>query len=1553
MCLCVYVCVQHLPAFFFRHYGDRFQRLVLLRGPSGQVWPVSLCVSCATGTGRPTVRFSRGWKQFAFDHNLELGDKLIFTLVSFSRFTVQLFDGYGKTKPATSEMADSGWTFQREGGILQNHGVQASKQKRSFYVNWKDRVVREQSAPGTSGVQESKKGDIQPSKTSLLYRHLKRGEKKKLGRKSGAMVLFRPRKQQEGKVRVLGQRLMIKQTDSHSSDDDEEEEDSETLFTEFLDAAGGEMVEWEPFDNTSSSAQTRPGFGNPSTSAAIGCKSKPTRPKSSSLVLECSSNSLIAEEMPQNFRNQDAPLFPAKVKMEEDTDMHVVFRVDPISSLAPLEGENVQEAPASPTISFSHYLHSTQPEEEEEEEDSNHGESHVVMHQYSPHKTVESEPDSVAADERLESYGISYSDKPLVLRSDSDGFVDEKPFHRDFSLSRDLVGHSGKVPKQNGGASDHEVDNREGGSRLSEKWGVQNLSSDIRIASAAKPSNPNIPPTFPERCSSDPTHDRTVINVDGAVSMPDSSNPTGNCKPESPSQAAAPIGRKDLSLAYFLNQPRPNVRKQNPQEKTLALKSSDGSHKEKNVTEMRPTDTDLSPMCADHLRQAEELRDAAAPNNNSVCAPHVAAHIHDVHGSYNVQQNSDTHDKSSGSRNFQRNSESKLSSEALSRRFADTSGGIDRSALLPRSKSAPVRPTESDNDFPALLDDHFPKTELKVATKTNSVTPHGTPGPSGDCKRSDDVTTRQHEKSSNRSFQRCKSALGDPERYSNSINRPLPWSDTELAENECSPTSVDHSPQTDFEHALQANSVNPHNNTHSYGSSRGYKHDIGVSLKSGDHVRQAGLKGTRSVNPEPISITKHDNVAAHTIVRGSDGEYTRPDVQRRFDDKSNSRGNLQDNHLLSKSSSPGSSSPAWSDHTEYDTDDFSPDSVDRFKRQSTDFGDDDSFKRKPVTTIHSSDREYKQTRIDEYLTLRKFRRAAGRCSAKDHTSGTERPLSWSDVELRPSTDMENLRQEEFKGVIPKRNPASDGEFMRPDVQTRLGDRKNWSGNFQELNLNPNSNSRGGAGRCSGKDHTSGIERPRPWSDAELRSLADLEHLRQEELKSSPKRNPVNDGDSMRPNVQARFGDRKNSCGNFQELNLNPNSISRGGAGRCSEKEHTTGIERPRPWSDAKLRPVADLEHLRQEELKSSPKRNPVNDGESVRPNVQARFGDMKNSCGNFQEFNNPNSRVGAGRCSTKDHTSRVERPWPWSSAELTPLTDLEHFRAEESKATPKRNSVNDGEFIRPDVMQTRLGDRKNSNENFQELNGKPHPNSRPGGAGRCFTGIDMKPSPCASAARNANTVSKPLDSSANEFSVLHYLADRKLQKRTYKKRIREDVINSLPTHPSDSHTTSFGRGPRVSESLQRKDNRSVHPNSWTKDGKRAPAAKSSRDENCPVISQEDAWLSEYLEQDPVAKKTTPKMKQSTRGQVVNLPVEQLRKLRPTWTYNTEQQAHEAAPRTTTKMGSRDDDKCQLIELDNISSSSDDDDDAPTLPRRGAQDGWDTWMDIFRKNAVVS
>lgn len=192
--------MQHLPAFFFRDYGDRFQKFVLLRGPSGQVWPVNLCVSCGSITGRPTVRFSRGWKTFALDHDLQEGDKLIFTLVSFSRFSVQVFDGCGTKKP-TASTAISGWAFRREGLV---DGV---KQRRSFYVNWKEKTVRE-SALGRD--EEPKKGKVvanRHTKTSLLLAHVKGSEKFKMERRTSSSMYrgrnkscFRPRPFSHGRA---------------------------------------------------------------------------------------------------------------------------------------------------------------------------------------------------------------------------------------------------------------------------------------------------------------------------------------------------------------------------------------------------------------------------------------------------------------------------------------------------------------------------------------------------------------------------------------------------------------------------------------------------------------------------------------------------------------------------------------------------------------------------------------------------------------------------------------------------------------------------------------------------------------------------------------------------------------------------------------------------------------------------------------------------------------------------------------------------------------------------------------------------------------------------------------------------------------------------------------------------------------------------------------------------------------------------------------------------------------------------------------------------------
>ncbi len=131
--------LQHLPAFFFRSHGNRFQKFVLLRGPSGQVWPVNLCVSCGSKSGRPTVRFARGWKAFALDHGLDVGDELVFTLIAFSRFSVAVLDGAGNKK-TSSLMAISGWNFRREEGTRD-----LAKHEKLFVVNWKEKMLRESS----------------------------------------------------------------------------------------------------------------------------------------------------------------------------------------------------------------------------------------------------------------------------------------------------------------------------------------------------------------------------------------------------------------------------------------------------------------------------------------------------------------------------------------------------------------------------------------------------------------------------------------------------------------------------------------------------------------------------------------------------------------------------------------------------------------------------------------------------------------------------------------------------------------------------------------------------------------------------------------------------------------------------------------------------------------------------------------------------------------------------------------------------------------------------------------------------------------------------------------------------------------------------------------------------------------------------------------------------------------------------------------------------------------------------------------------------------------
>lgn len=241
------MCVQHLPAFFFKDYGDRFQKFVLLQGPSGQVWPVNLCVSCGSTTGRPTVRFSRGWKEFANDHQLELGDKLIFTLASFSRFSVQVFDPQGKKKPTSSD-AVSGWSFRRE----EVQDDETSRQKKSIFVNWQNKVVRESSVALGSNVERPRKGKVagsgQASRVAILCRHLKR-ENTTLERSNALVAKFRTRKP----AKSLPLSLFVQKWSNRSGN--ASFPDSKTLFNlndEQADDATN-LLEWEPLETASPS----------------------------------------------------------------------------------------------------------------------------------------------------------------------------------------------------------------------------------------------------------------------------------------------------------------------------------------------------------------------------------------------------------------------------------------------------------------------------------------------------------------------------------------------------------------------------------------------------------------------------------------------------------------------------------------------------------------------------------------------------------------------------------------------------------------------------------------------------------------------------------------------------------------------------------------------------------------------------------------------------------------------------------------------------------------------------------------------------------------------------------------------------------------------------------------------------------------------------------------------------------------------------------------------------------------------------------------------------
>lgn len=80
---------------YMREYGHRLGETAILKGRNGRQWEVG--VSKGTWTG-----FRVGWKTFAAAYNLEVGDKLEFTLIADSTFLVKVFDTKDNEKTGSS-----------------------------------------------------------------------------------------------------------------------------------------------------------------------------------------------------------------------------------------------------------------------------------------------------------------------------------------------------------------------------------------------------------------------------------------------------------------------------------------------------------------------------------------------------------------------------------------------------------------------------------------------------------------------------------------------------------------------------------------------------------------------------------------------------------------------------------------------------------------------------------------------------------------------------------------------------------------------------------------------------------------------------------------------------------------------------------------------------------------------------------------------------------------------------------------------------------------------------------------------------------------------------------------------------------------------------------------------------------------------------------------------------------------------------------------------------------------------------------------------------------
>jgi hypothetical protein len=123
---------QHIPKAFLELHSSEIQgsssHRVKLEGPSGDIWLIAMYMM-----GKGPHGFRQGWKAFITDNHLKKGDRLLFTLISTSHFTVRVFDenGLEAVAAANSKLATNNTAqFVREvGGGRSLHNCKVRKER--------------------------------------------------------------------------------------------------------------------------------------------------------------------------------------------------------------------------------------------------------------------------------------------------------------------------------------------------------------------------------------------------------------------------------------------------------------------------------------------------------------------------------------------------------------------------------------------------------------------------------------------------------------------------------------------------------------------------------------------------------------------------------------------------------------------------------------------------------------------------------------------------------------------------------------------------------------------------------------------------------------------------------------------------------------------------------------------------------------------------------------------------------------------------------------------------------------------------------------------------------------------------------------------------------------------------------------------------------------------------------------------------------------------------------------------------------------------------------